>query len=66
LSDAAVAAVQAGAAAVGAHLNVIINLPMVDDDDFATVTAEESKAIAAEVERAVERLVVASKKRLEP
>ncbi len=62
LSDAGVAALAAETAAVGAHYNVLINLPNIQDDMFradvkrrARSLLEEALGLAAEVKDAVVR-----------
>ncbi len=51
VSDAAVAAIQAEAAAEGAWMNVLVNLPMVNDPPFAEDIRNKSKAIIERVRK---------------
>jgi glutamate formiminotransferase / formiminotetrahydrofolate cyclodeaminase len=55
VSDAAVAAIQAEAAAEGAWMNVLINLPMVNDPPFAEDIRNKSKAIIERVRQMKKR-----------
>ncbi|MCK5146042.1 glutamate formimidoyltransferase [bacterium] len=49
MSDGGVAALTANTAAVGAYLNVVINLPGIEDEAFKTETLAEAKKIRDEV-----------------
>jgi glutamate formiminotransferase/formiminotetrahydrofolate cyclodeaminase len=65
LSDAAVAAVEADAAAQGALLNVLINLKEGRDAAFVVEVAREARQIAADVKRQASALLAAAQKKLE-
>lgn len=65
LSDATVAGVQAGAAATGAHLNVLINLPTLGDEALADDLRNESKNLVREISARAEALVADATRRLE-
>jgi glutamate formiminotransferase / formiminotetrahydrofolate cyclodeaminase len=56
LSDAAVAAITARAAAEGAYLNVLINLSGIQDDDFKSHVAQESKDLYYNVMNQAEKI----------
>lgn len=49
VSDAGVAALTARTAAIGAYLNVIINLPGIEDEDFRVKMTREASALRTEV-----------------
>jgi glutamate formiminotransferase/formiminotetrahydrofolate cyclodeaminase len=64
VSDAAVAAIQAEAAAEGAWMNVLINLPMVNDPPFADDIRNKSKAIIERVRQMKKRNLRIAQRRL--
>jgi glutamate formiminotransferase/formiminotetrahydrofolate cyclodeaminase len=57
VSDAAVAAIQAEAAAEGSWMNVLINLPMVNDPPFAEDIRNKSKAIIERARKMKKRIL---------
>jgi glutamate formiminotransferase/formiminotetrahydrofolate cyclodeaminase len=57
ISDAAIAALTARVAAEGAYLNVKINLPGLEDEEFKTSTLAEADRIRAEVVKHTEETV---------
>ena len=65
LSDATVAALEVQAAALGAYMNVRINLPMVDDHVFVEKTSREAMKIRDEVVRVANELVAETTEKLE-
>jgi glutamate formiminotransferase/formiminotetrahydrofolate cyclodeaminase len=64
VSDAAVAAVQAEAAAEGAFMNVLINLPMVFDAAFAGDIRGKSEALIEQVRKMKKRSLRFARRRL--
>ncbi|MCK4537629.1 MAG: glutamate formimidoyltransferase [Candidatus Krumholzibacteria bacterium] len=64
-SDSAVAALTARTAAEGAWLNVVINLPGIEDEEFRTVTKTEADRIRSEVVAHTEETVALTEKILE-
>ncbi|MBU8920769.1 MAG: glutamate formimidoyltransferase [Bacteroidales bacterium] len=64
-SDSAVAALTARTAAEGAWLNVVINLPGIEDKEFRTVTKTEADRIRAEVVSHTEETIALTEKILE-
>ncbi len=65
LSDATVAGVQARAAATGAHLNVLINLPALNDASMADELRNESGDLIREITARTDTLVAGARRRLE-
>jgi glutamate formiminotransferase/formiminotetrahydrofolate cyclodeaminase len=57
VSDAGVAALNARAAAVGAYLNVKINLPGIEDEEFSKKTIAEAEKVRTEVVAHVEETI---------
>jgi formiminotetrahydrofolate cyclodeaminase len=66
LSDAAVAAAQAGAAAEGAWMNVVINLGRIADRDFARSARQRSDAAIDRVRKTTIRTLRAARRKLTP
>ena len=64
VSDAAVAAIQAEAAAEGAWMNVLINLPMVNDPPFADDIRNKSEAIIERVRKMKKHVLRVVRRRL--
>jgi glutamate formiminotransferase/formiminotetrahydrofolate cyclodeaminase len=64
-SDAGVAALTARTAAVGAYLNVIINLPGIEDETFKAEISREAGEIRAEVVKHTDETVSLVEKALE-
>ena len=65
LSDAAVCAIQAGAAAEGAWMNVMINLPVISDEEFVEKIKAKSDEMIAEVKNKKEEIINLVRKQLE-
>ena len=65
LSDAAVCAIQAGAAAEGAWMNVMINLPVISDEEFVEKIKVKSDEMIAEVKKKKEEIITHVRKQLE-
>ncbi len=64
-SDAGVSAMQAEVCAEGAYLNVLINLPTINDEDFVNSIKEESDILLNEVKKDRKRIVNFVKRKLE-
>ncbi len=64
ISDAGVAALTARTAAEGAYLNIIINLPGIQNEAFKADTSKEAKKIRAEVVTHTEETVLITEKSL--
>jgi glutamate formiminotransferase/formiminotetrahydrofolate cyclodeaminase len=64
VTDATVAALQANAAAAGAYLNVLVNLPEVKDAAFVAEMSEEAATLVAEVESGAGALLKTTVQRL--
>ena len=65
LSDAAVCAIQAGAAAEGAWMNVIINLPVISDEEFVEKIRAKSDELLARAKKKKEEIINLVRKQLE-
>ncbi|MEA1986497.1 MAG: glutamate formimidoyltransferase, partial [Candidatus Marinimicrobia bacterium] len=65
MSDAGVSAMQAEVCAEGAYLNVLINLPTIDDKEFVEKVKNEADEIVAEVKKDRRRIVNFVKRKLE-
>jgi glutamate formiminotransferase/formiminotetrahydrofolate cyclodeaminase len=63
-SDAGVAALCARAAAAGAYLNVMINLPGISDDKYKKSTIAEAESLLEEVNRRSDTVVADIRKKL--
>ncbi len=65
VSDAAIAVIQCEAAAVGAFLNVKINLPSIKDNHFKTTILEEAETILNSIKQSRRRLETFAMKSLD-
>jgi len=65
VSDAGVAALSARTAAEGAYLNVIINLPGIQDKKFRSKTMDEAKKVRDEVVKHTEETVVLAERKVQ-